>query len=497
MNNNKLLYILFVITACVAGMGCKKYLSEMPDNRTTINSKEKIEKLLAAAYDGPAIFSFVEPMTDNVSDGGNLIRFFQVNDFAYRWKDNDIDEEGSSPLGYWLACYRSIAYANQALASLESTKETTDASASKGEALLVRAYYHFMLMNLWAKPYNSVTAATDPGIPYVTEVEGEPFKHYKRATVKENYDSVEKDLLEGMALVKNNQIAPKFKFSPDAARAFASRFYLYKGDWGKVIRYATEILPNPAPMLRDWAVKYTKLGSDYILPLYSSPEEPANIMVANGYCNQYQYHAWHDRFGFTPELADKLGTYSISPPGLFWAYNYDLYELGGNSTMPKFNNNFVYTSANSGNDYMAYVVFSYDEALINRAEAYAMTGDNANAIKDLSLLYTKKLFQYDPVANPLTEAQILSTYPDAKTQLSPSYPFTSGTQAALVQCVTELRRKEFLLEGMRWFDIRRFNIEVTHPLKGTQSLVLKKDDPRRVLQIPKVALEFGLTPNNR
>lgn len=500
MKNKNLLYTLAVLAICITGSGCKKYLSEMPDNRTTINSKEKVDKLLAGAYDGPAHFAFTEPMSDNVLDGGKVTAFDQVNDFSYRWKTNDIDEDGSSPIGYWLACYKSIAVANQALASIEKLQGTADISASKGEALLIRAYYHFMLVNLWAKHYDPATAATDLGVPYVQEVEDEPFKRYKRASVKEVYDLVERDMLEGMALIQTNTTAPKFKFSPEAAKAFASRFYLYKGDWDKVIQYSSDILKNPATLLRDWAVKYRALGSDNVLPLYSSTEEPANVMVASGNCSQYWYYCIFNRFSLTLRLGQTvILPATTNPLGLSWAYGYVQYEVGGNIVIRKFRNNFVYTNAEAGvgNDYMAYVALTYDEVLMNRAEAYAMKGDNANAIADLTMLYTKKLVNYNPATRPLTEARILTTYPNAKTLLTPSYPFASDIQASLVQAVSELKRREFTFEGMRWFDNRRFNMEVTHTLTGLQNIVLTKNDPRKQLQIPQVALEFGLEPNNR
>lgn len=500
MKNKNLLYTLAVLAICITGSGCKKYLSEMPDNRTTINSKEKVDKLLASAYDGPAHFAFTETMSDNALDGGKIAEFDQVNDFAYRWKTNDIDEEGSSPIGYWLACYRSIAVANQALASIEKLEGAGDISASRGEALLIRAYYHFMLVNLWSKQYNPATAASDLGIPYVLDVENEPFKRYSRASVKEVYDLIEKDLQEGMSLVKNNATSPKFKFSPEAAKAFASRFYLYKGDWDKVIQYSSDILLNPATLLRDWALKYRQIGSDNVTPLYSSTEEPANIMVASGNCNQYWYYCIFNRFTLTQTLGTTvISAAATNPFGLTWGYSYVQYEIGGARVIRKFKNNFVYTNAAAGvgNDYMAYVAFTYDEALMNRAEAYAMKGDNGNAIADLQLLYSKKLVNYNPATTPLTEARLLTTYANAKDQLFPSYSFSNDVQASLVKAVVELRRREFTFEGMRWFDIRRFNIEVSHTLTGTSSIVLKKDDPRRELQIPQVALEFGLQPNNR
>ena len=53
-------------------------------------------------------------------------------------------------------------------------------------------------------------------------------------------------------------------------------------------------------------------------------------------------------------------------------------------------------------------------------------------------------------------------------------------------------------EGLRWFDVRRFNIEVTHMSYDEKIKdVLKKGDPRRIVQIPSQARSLGLTPNPR
>jgi hypothetical protein len=57
--------------------------------------------------------------------------------------------------------------------------------------------------------------------------------------------------------------------------------------------------------------------------------------------------------------------------------------------------------------------------------------------------------------------------------------------------------------GMRWFDVKRYGIEITRRKLGTTLEVLEtydrlgKDDPRRALQLPKDVITAGLTPNPR
>ena len=53
-------------------------------------------------------------------------------------------------------------------------------------------------------------------------------------------------------------------------------------------------------------------------------------------------------------------------------------------------------------------------------------------------------------------------------------------------------------EGLRWFDIKRFQIPVTHVLQNGTPITLEADDDRKVLQIPQAAIDVGgLEPNPR
>ncbi|WP_406629940.1 RagB/SusD family nutrient uptake outer membrane protein, partial [Ornithobacterium rhinotracheale] len=46
-----------------------------------------------------------------------------------------------------------------------------DLSAQKGEALIARAYSHFILVNLFGKHYNTQTSDTDLGVVYMERPE--------------------------------------------------------------------------------------------------------------------------------------------------------------------------------------------------------------------------------------------------------------------------------------------------------------------------------------
>ena len=99
-------------------------------------------------------------------------------------------------------------------------------NAAYGEALLVRAYHHFILVNLFSKQYGK-NSATDQGVPYSTEPEDKVQVAYERGTVAQVYDKIEADLIEGLKYVSDQYYSVlRYHFNTTAANAFAARFYL-------------------------------------------------------------------------------------------------------------------------------------------------------------------------------------------------------------------------------------------------------------------------------
>ena len=84
---------------------------------------------------------------------------------SYIWEDVTTDSQ-DTPIFFWTSTYDAIAHANEVLAVIESLPgERDEKRAVEAEALLTRAYGHFMLVNLFAKHYDPETASSDPGIP--------------------------------------------------------------------------------------------------------------------------------------------------------------------------------------------------------------------------------------------------------------------------------------------------------------------------------------------
>ncbi|KAA5235203.1 hypothetical protein [Bacteroides finegoldii] len=60
-----------------------------------------------------------------------------------------------------------------------------------------------------------------------------------------------------------------------------------------------------------------------------------------------------------------------------------------------------------------------------------------------------------------------------------------------------LRRVETVHEGLRWLDIKRYGIEISHNRDGETPDVLTKDDLRRAWQLPQDVISAGVLGNPR
>ena len=329
---------------------------------------------------------------------------------------------------------------------------------------------------------------------------------YKRGTVKEVYEKIEKDLKLGISLVDDSYYSkPKFHFNKKAAYAFASRFYLIKGEWELVIAYSDYVLGiDPKPVLRNWQ-KYEKefyFNRKYLYTRYTSTEEPANLLLSTTE-SRVARNISTEKYGVTSKSADKVyNQHGIDGCANFrkvnmepvFLFNYNDGRIGDGQYISKFDELSLsgYTGIRPKGLYVTNVLFSTDEVMLNRMEAYAMIGEYDKSINDL-LIYLSAKFGITPSCSRPDYTQTSS---DNYQTYTPFYGM-SIKQLAMVKTILGFRQQEFIHEGLRWFDIRRFYIPVKRTSKYKFYKQLEKEDPRKLLQIPAEAINRGLEPNPR
>lgn len=482
--------LIFPITSC------EKFLDEEPDMRVDLDTKEKIASLLVSAYPKRNYLMFAEVASDNVEDKktANAMHNDPPYPDLYFWRDFDLDETGT-PTDFWNATYAAISSANHALRSIEEGDFGVEINQYKGEALIARAYNHFMLSVFFSKPYDKDGDNSSHGIPYVKEPNVTVFGDYTRSTVKENYEEIEKDLLEGLQLIRGGKWAvPKYHFTPAAANAFAARFYLFKKDWDKVIEYSTAIfqggeLRNNLRQINSTMTNYT--FAQYKQE-YNMADKPYNLLLAETYSVfQRSSGIGGARYGMG-EMKVAFHNANTVYGAAFRSNNAIGVWSAPNYIVNKFYEYFHYTNvaAGIGLPYMMQALFTVDEALMNRAEAYAQKGSYDLATKDLDDFARVRITNYN-IANhgfTLTKARTFTGV-------------TDDDKKAVLKAILDIKQKAFMQEGIRWMDILRHQIPVVHnhfDSKGLETIdSLKATDMRRVFQIPLQARNNGLPANER
>lgn len=526
--NKKYILLAAIVGSSIGLSSCSDFLDEMPDQRTEV-TPENADYLLVTAYPNSMPLEMFEMYSDNTDAYPNRYSAMdRLQEDLYKWEDTSQNEE-DSPAAVWEGCYKAIATANQVLTMIAEQGNPSTMDATRGEALLCRAYSHFILATVFCKAYSS-TASTDLGVPYMTSLENTVSPSYERGTLEDVYKGIEKDLLEGLPLISDSKYSvPKYHFTKNAANAFAARFYLNYtqpdlSNYDKVITYANAVLgDNPSMMLRDWqTLGGLSLNGEIQPNEYVDAERSANLMLVC-FHSYWGYvsgpYGLGERYAHGPVVSYETnrsngpwGNYTSSP-------NTTIYHVGvwsNSSALPtkiismKVAQYMETVDVVAGiiNGYCVNAAFTTDELLLSRAEAYAMKKDYTHALADLN----SWMAAYTTRSQAMTEDEINTFYdglayytptsPTVKKELHPEFTIEKGTQENMIHAILQARRITTLYEGLRWLDIKRFGITVYRRYMNDEGGIevtdqMDANDDRRAIQIPSDVIIAGMKPNPR
>lgn len=554
------IYKSFAFALCAVSLcGCSDVLDELPDNRTSIDTPEKVKKFMTGAYPVYSPIEMLELFGDNLVDnnveveGTHKSPQYEFQAEAYRWED--VTTYGASdedtPYTIWTGFYGGIAVCNQALQSIaaieaKDPEAAKKVSAYKGEALVLRAYLHFWLANIFGDVYVSEEQSANAlSIPYTRQVEDVDIRRYDRQTVAEVYKMIEEDLTEGLPLIDDSFYDVRtFHMNSNAAHAFAARFYLFKHDWAKAESMATKALgTTPSATLRNWSTLESNTSSNDLAQKWLNEDADATNFLLSSTYSLFDRMISSGRFAYNGARGANSGKsqYKNTPAAI-------VYGNGG----PNWNGDSPWFEAGIGCTYISgeqkYGIYTFmlseyfeytdkiagigkvhsitrpltaDQTLLERAEARLMMGNKAGCLSDLDMWCKSHL-----VTKDLTEADIKSFYNSSHADWcndihvkemgwAAADVATIQANKAILDCLLHFRRCETLYEGMRWFDIKRYGITISHRWLGPHENAslhedykwdkirschvdtLKWDDPRRVLQIPYNVIDAGLVPTDR
>jgi hypothetical protein len=519
--------------------GCDSFLDTVPDNRAELNTEEKISQLLVSAYPDANYAVVTNAMADYVTARPgrptvSSLTALYINEDAYYWRDKYFyGTHNDSPTGFWNQCYLAIAVANHALDAIAKMPNPDALRHQRSEALLCRAFAHFLLVTLYAKTYVPEAANDSPGIPYADEPETVVFAKYERKTVKYVYERIEEDIEEALQNLPPDALfkVPAYHFTEKVALTFASRFYLYKGDYQKVIDLTSRVVPTPvradngnvsaSDPANTWAAtyfaafkKWTTTASS-IRAEFRRAENKHNFLIGETYSilertsiAQYETSEAHLPASSTRNIT-----------GGYWPFtSYVHPSFTGCAFVYKFLEHQYQSSSTGIQPYVMFPWIRAEEVLLNRIEAEIHLDRFDAAVNDLNVYYRQRSGQTTTLTSPYDESTMTlnlaritgywASLPGGNLAGSLSSNFLrdhnafsaatwSDDKIALMLTLLDTRRAEYTHEGMRWFDVLRYKIPVVHLDMNNQELTFGVDDPRRIRQIPEVAVNSGLEPNPR
>ncbi len=378
----------------------------------------------------------------------------------WRYNANNITTAEVFP--FFAGAYTIIRRANAILENINKFPAGAFRDNVTGEALAMRALIHFDLSRVFSKIYVNASA-TDFTVPYVTTTD--PTITPSNITVRELYDNVIQDLTQAYALVGDGNGI--FRFNKNSVQGVLSRVLLNKGDYAAVIQ-ASNLALGATPEIGTLA-NFSRIWTD---------ESNAGVL-----------------FKIANTSLDNVNTqgvnyFQIVGGQIKSEYNvdYNLFQEFSNNDIRK--TAYTQTSLFNGVNYNHVIkyrgrpggalgvldakVIRSAEVLLNRAEAYYRTGNQASALADLLTLKRNRYSGYvDEVL--------------------------AGT--ALLDEILRQRRLELAFEGDRFFDLKRRNLPVQRDgTKGDRAdgtgityvfLSLPATDHKFQLPYPQVELNFN------
>ena len=364
----------------------------------------------------------------------------------YTWQANmwERQEVNASTYGEsYSPTYTRLMGVNAVLDGIdEAIGEIEDRDQVKAEALALRGYYYFMLVNLYGEPYNYNKQAL--GVPLKLTANMET-NGTARSTVEDVYKQIVSDLKAASDLFeKYPKRRGSYRINLPATNILLSRVYLHMELWDEAIAAATKAIENGGVL-----TNYVNLKS-------------SSTCISN---YNYSEVEWVYGNGNTPTrslpgmvVSTELRNKFLENPN---DTRINLWFLINRTNWNIIKKRISYPS---GTPRTPTNSIRMSEAYLNRSEAYAQKGECVAAWNDLSHLRENRYKEYSETA--ITDATVL------------------------LKEIREERRLELCFDEVRWFDLRRYGMpSISHLYKvrksaSWQTYTLNEKDPLYTLPLP-------------
>lgn len=310
----------------------------------------------------------------------------------------------------------------------------------RGEAFFLRAYYYFILQNIYGSPYRVSSAGVDEGVPLKISEKVDD-QYFKRDNNGKIYTQIIADLDQAAQFLEGYNPSTKIRVGLAAVKALQSRVYLYTEQYDKALAAA-----NGFEQMGYSLIDLKTYPANTNITSRSSTETiftmGGNVIPAVFLNDSLSAYNGNDRMASAFKSSDNLiQSYDSSDLRLKAFFTR---SVKSKVFLP--NKYRTYNTYNDPDQVSCIFSFRFAEVILNRAEALAMMGSDAAARTEIQKLRVMR--------------------------------FTNATTADLPQSNQELvefiraeRRRELCYEGQRWFDLRRYSVNSKYPLSASFNII--------------------------
>lgn len=419
---------------------CDSYLDIQPTGSVIPNSLTEYRALLARSYKN--VSSLADRGIAGFRSDEMQVRDSEWDQNSYmdieRW--NDLAPSAYTVQFEWAKCYNILFIANHVIDSQAEITEATEQEVNQlvGEAYMLRAYMHFLLVNLYGQPYTKPGTLDSKSVPLKLDTDLE--KVMTRNTVGEVYASIQADIDQARMLITEAEWELQFtyRFNTLSVEALQSRVSLYTGDWTAAWTAAEAVVAAKAT-LEDLNNATAPLPNHY-----QSAENITALEMA---------------------LSSSVNSASLVPPSFLTLYAESDLRLN-KYFAPADAKGFRKSQKSGSNNYLC--TFRVGEMFLTAAEAAAQLDKLPQARARLLELMQKR---YTPEAYTAKATAV-----------------NGMDKTALIKEILNERARELAFEGHRWFDLRRTTRPRLEKVLDGKSFVLEENDARYTLAIPKEAI---------
>jgi tetratricopeptide (TPR) repeat protein len=452
MKNKRILLMLPLLLFVSPFLSCKKYLDKKSDSTLVI--PQTLSDFQGLLDDVNTMNVNTPSMGEASSDDYFITKatfdtrpvFYQD---AYTWTPGEYFFQND-----WSLNYNPVYNANLSLEGLNKIQKTTANEAQwnniKGSAFFFRAYSFLNLCWIYSKAYDPKTYDSDLGI--VLRLSSDFNIPSVRASVKESYDQVISDAKQAVLYLPDNS-QNVMRPSKIATYGLLARAYLSMREYDSAGKYADKAL-----LLKGDLLDYNTGEVDVNASVPFKPYNTEIIFYSEMNTNTYVHST-------TKSFIDTVlySYYSDS----------DLRKTAFFTPSARYQK---YKGSYLANTNHCFTGIATDELYLIRAECSARAGNQDAALNDLNTL-------------------LINRY-----KTGSFLPVTASSAEEALAIILMERRKELVMRGLRWIDIKRLNKEdggiILKRIVGDETYTLPPNDPRYALPLPAdIILNTGIQQN--